>query len=166
MKLVAILATAGVAAALPAGAVAGAASAATSDTTIVQVASRDQRFSTLVRLVKEAGLVSALSGTQKLTVFAPTNAAFAKVPRPTLAALRKDKARLRSVLLYHVVKGAVPAKKVVTLRSAKTLQGSAVKIRVTGGRVKINAATVIVPDVKAKNGIIHAIDRVLIPPAR
>ena len=163
MKKVALLAAGAVAVAVPAGAVAGTQSAAASKT-IVGVAASDPQFSTLVSLVKKAGLVGALSGTQKLTVFAPTNAAFAKVPKATLAALGKDPAKLRAVLTYHVVKGVVPASKVVTLKSATTLNGKPVTIRVTGKTVRVNNARVIKTDVKASNGIIHVIDRVLIPP--
>ena len=87
--------------------------------TIVGVAASDPQFSTLVKLVKSAGLAGTLSK-GSYTVFAPTNAAFAKVPKSTLAALGKDKAKLRAVLLYHVVKGRVPASSVVKLTSAKT----------------------------------------------
>ena len=82
------------------------------------------QFKTLVALVKQAGLAGALSGKGPLTVFAPTDAAFAKVPKATLAALGKDKAKLKAVLLYHVVKGKVTAAQVVKLKSATTLEGS------------------------------------------
>ena len=99
------------------------------------------------------------------TVFAPTNAAFAKVPKATLDSLAKNPAALKRVLLYHVVAGKVPAAKVVTLRSAKTLAGPTVRIRVTGKTVRINSARVTKADVMASNGIVHVIDRVLIPPA-
>ena len=100
-----------------------------------------------------------------MTVFAPTNAAFAKVPKATLDTLAKNPAALKRVLLYHVVSGKVPAAKVVTLRSAKTLAGPTVRIRVTGKTVRINSAQVTKADVMASNGIVHVIDRVLIPPA-
>ena len=131
---------------------------------IVQTAVAAGQFTTLVSLVKKAGLAGALSGKGPYTVFAPTDAAFAKVPKATLAALGKDKAALKAVLLYHVVKGSVPASKVVTLTSAKTLDGGkAVKITVVGKTVKVNGAKVVTADVKASNGIIHVIDKVLIP---
>ena len=97
------------------------------------------------------------------TVFAPTDAAFAKVPKATLNALLMDKVKLRSVLLYHVVSGKVTAAQVVKLRSAKTLEGENVRIRVTGGSVFVNAAKVTTPDVVASNGVIHIVNRVLIP---
>lgn len=133
--------------------------------TIVGVASGDARFSTLVKLVKSAGLATTLSK-GSYTVFAPTDAAFAKVPKSTLTALGKDKAKLRAVLLYHVVQGRVPASKVVTLKSAKTLNGASVKIAVKGGKVYLNGSTrVTKTDVKASNGVIHVIDQVLLPPS-
>jgi uncharacterized surface protein with fasciclin (FAS1) repeats len=138
--------------------------AASSSKNLVQVAASNPQFSTLVTLVKKAGLVSALSGKSKLTVLAPTNAAFSKVPKKTLNALLKNKKQLRAVLLYHVLKGAVPARTVVKLHSAKTLEGSSIKIRVRGGKVYVNNARVIKTDVKASNGIIHVINSVLIPP--
>ena len=132
---------------------------------IVQVASSDAQFSTLVSLVKKAGLAGALSGKGPLTVFAPTNAAFAKVPKATLTALGKDKAKLKAVLLYHVVKGKVTAAQAAKLTSAPTLEGSAIKIRVANGSVYINSAKVVKADVLASNGVIHVINKVLLPPA-
>jgi len=138
---------------------------AASGKTIVGVAAGDPRFSTLVKLVKQAGLASTLSK-GSYTVFAPTNAAFAKVPKATLTALGKDKAKLKAVLLYHVVKGRVPAAAVVKLTSAKTLNGASVSIRVKGGSVYLNGSTKVTKtDVKASNGVIHVINRVLLPPA-
>lgn len=132
---------------------------------IVGTAAAAGSFTTLLALAKQAGLVGALSGPGKLTVFAPTDAAFKKVPKATLAKLGKDRALLRRVLLYHVVKGSVPASKVVGLRSAKTLAGPTVRIRVNGKIVRVNQARVVKTDVKATNGIIHVVDRVLLPPA-
>lgn len=132
---------------------------------IVQVAASNRQFSTLVRLVRAAGLVRALSGPAKLTVLAPTNAAFAKVPKSTLEALAKDRRALRRVLLYHVLRGAVPARTVVTLRSAKTLAGPSVQIRVSGDKVFVNKAQVIRTDIRASNGIVHVLDGVLLPPS-
>jgi transforming growth factor-beta-induced protein len=131
--------------------------------TIVQTAVAAGSFKTLASLLKKAGLVGTLQGKGPFTVFAPTDAAFAKVPKATLAALAKDKAKLRSVLLYHVVKGNVPAAKVVKLRSAKTLNGKAVSVRVTGKNVSVGGARVTTADVKASNGVIHVINKVLIP---
>src|SRR5205085_4873371 len=133
---------------------------------IVQTAVAAGQFKTLVALVKQAGLAGALSGKGPLTVFAPTDAAFAKVPKATLTALGKDKAKLKAVLLYHVVSGKVTAAQVVKLTSAKTLNGKAVHIRVAGPNVFVNGAKVTTPDVMASNGVIHVVNRVLIPPAR
>ena len=133
--------------------------------TIAGVAAKTPQLSTLLSLVKKAGLVDALSGTTALTVFAPTNAAFAKVPKATLNALAKNPAQLKRVLLYHVVAGKVTAAKAMQLRSAKTLAGPTVRLRVTGATVRVNTARVIRADVKASNGVVHVIDRVLLPPA-
>lgn len=132
---------------------------------IVQTAVAAGQFKTLVSLVKQAGLAGALSAPGQLTVFAPTDAAFAKVPKATLAALGKDEALLKSVLLYHVAKGKLTAAKVVKLKSVKTLQGGVLAIRVTGGKVLVGKAQVVTPDVMASNGVIHVINSVLIPPA-
>ena len=106
---------------------------------IVQTAVAAGSFKTLVSLVKQAGLAGALSGKAPLTVFAPTDAAFAKVPKATLAALAKDKAKLKAVLLYHVVSGKFTAAKVVKLHSVKTLDGQSLKVRVSHGTVTVNA---------------------------
>ena len=130
---------------------------------IVGTAQAAGGFTTLLTLAKQAGLVGALSGPGKLTVFAPTDAAFKQVPKATLTKLQNDKALLKRVLLYHVVEGQVPATKVVSLRSARTLAGPSVKIRVTGKTVRVDGARVMKTDIRATNGIIHVIDRVLIP---
>jgi uncharacterized surface protein with fasciclin (FAS1) repeats len=132
---------------------------------LVQTAASAPQFSTLVSLVKKAGLVRTLSGRTNYTVFAPTNAAFAKVPKRTLNALAKDKAQLKAVLLYHVVRGKVPASKVVKLDSAKTVNGARVTFDVRKGKVYVNNARVTKPDIKASNGIVHQINRVLLPPS-
>lgn len=133
---------------------------------LVQTAQAAGSFKTLVKLVGSAGLASTLSGSTKYTIFAPTDAAFAKVPKATLTMLANNPAMLRRVLLYHVVQGAVPAKTVVTLSSAKTVEGQRVRISVRGGTVFLNGSTrVTQTNVRASNGIIHVINRVLIPPA-
>jgi uncharacterized surface protein with fasciclin (FAS1) repeats len=141
---------------------------AANDKTIVETAAADRRFTTLVSLVKRAGLASALAGETKLTVFAPTNAAFAKVPTATLRKLRRDRALLRRVLLYHAIAGDVKAAQVVKLRTAKTLAGPSVRIRVRDGNVYLNnrRTKVVQTDIGATNGTIHVINRVLLPPAR
>ncbi len=130
---------------------------------IVKLAASDPQLSTLVSLIKKAHLVGALSRKTKLTVFAPTNAAFKLVPKATLAKLGKDKALLVKVLEYHVVPGLFPAAKVEMLHSAKTLEGQLVDFKVKGGHVFVNNARVIKANVMASNGIVHIINRVLIP---
>ena len=130
---------------------------------IVQTAVAAGQFKTLASLLKKAGLAGTLQGRGPFTVFAPTDAAFAKVPKATLAALGKDRAKLRAVLLYHVVKGKVTAKQVVKLRSAKTLNGQSVAIRTRGGKVTVGGAAVTATDVASSNGVIHVINKVLIP---
>jgi uncharacterized surface protein with fasciclin (FAS1) repeats len=163
--LVAGLATPALAAAGTGG---GAAPTTQADKSIVQTTAADGRFTTLVSLVKRAGLVDALAGENKLTVFAPTNAAFKKVPKATLKRLLGDRAQLRRVLLYHVVAGDVKAQQVVQLRRARTLAGPSVRIRVRDGKVYLNNSRtkVVQTDVAATNGTIHVINRVLLPPGR
>jgi len=146
----------------------GAAASSSGNRDVVATAKSAGQFKTLTTLLASAGLVKTLQGMGPYTVFAPTDAAFAKVPKATLAKLGKDKALLRSVLLYHVVKGKVPASTVITLngKSAKTLNGASVRISVRGGTVYLNGSTrVTKTDVMASNGVIHVIDRVLLPPA-
>ncbi len=133
---------------------------------IVALAASSPQLSTLVKLVKSAGLVKALSGSTKLTVFAPTNAAFAKVPKATLNTLAHNKKLLAKVLEYHVVKGALTAAQVEKKSSLKTLEGASVRVKVKGGSVYINTAKVITPNLMASNGIVHVINAVLIPPAK
>jgi len=130
---------------------------------IVETAVGNGMFMTLVAAVKAAGLVDALSGPGPLTVFAPTDEAFAKLGKATIDSVLADKALLTKILTYHVVSGQVKAADVVKVTSAKTLQGGDVKVSVVGGAVKINDATVVVADVLATNGVIHVIDTVLMP---
>ena len=132
----------------------------TSKGNIVQTAVAAGQFNALV---KQAGLAGTLQGKGPFTVFAPTDAAFAKVPKATLTALEHDRAKLRAVLLYHVLTGKVTAAKVVKLGSVKTLNGQSLKIRVSHGKVTIGGARIVKTDVAASNGVIHVIDRVLIP---
>jgi uncharacterized surface protein with fasciclin (FAS1) repeats len=133
---------------------------------IVQTAVAAGQFKTLVALVKQAGLAGALSGNSKLTVFAPTDAAFKRVPKATLAKLGSNRALLRSVLLYHAAKGNVKAATVVKLKSVPTLNGKRVRIAVRNGAVYLNGnSRVTKTDIGASNGTIHVINRVLIPPA-
>jgi len=142
--------------------VAGTANAAPVKPTIVQTAVAAGQFKTLVALVKQAGLAGVLS-TKTVTVFAPTDAAFAKVPKATIAKLKNNRALLKKVLLYHVVAGRVPASKVVGMSSVKTLEGASLSIMVDGSTVTVGDAKVVKADVGARNGIIHVIDHVLIP---
>ncbi len=132
---------------------------------IVQTAVAAGQFKTLTKLLTRAGLVGALQQPGPYTVFAPTDAAFKKVPKKTLNMLLHNKAKLKAVLLYHVVSGDVKAADVVNLTSAKTLNGKSVRIRVSGMNVFVNSAKVTKADVTATNGVIHVINRVLIPPA-
>jgi uncharacterized surface protein with fasciclin (FAS1) repeats len=141
--------------------------AAVADKNIVETAVAAGDFTTLVGLVKEAGLVDALSGDDKLTVFAPTDEAFSKVPAATLKKLGSKPKLLRRVLKYHVVAGDVKAADIVDRRSVRTLAGAKIKIRVRDGNVRLNrSATVVQADIGASNGTIHVIDRVLLPPRR
>src|SRR3954471_19212584 len=130
---------------------------------IVETAVAAGQFKILASLLDQAGLVETLSGNSRFTVFAPTDAAFAKVPKATLAALAKDKAKLRAVLLYHVAKGKLTASKVVKRKSIKTLNGGRVSVRVRSRKVYVGGARVTTPDVNASNGVIHVINKVLIP---
>jgi uncharacterized surface protein with fasciclin (FAS1) repeats len=141
--------------------------------TIVGVAAGDKRFSTLVTLVKQAGLVKTLNGKGPFTVFAPTNAAFAKLKRTapeTFAAVAGDKALLTKVLTYHVLAKRVPSTAAVAAAkknaSVKTVQGESIKLSLEGGKLFLNGGSqVIVADVKASNGVIHAINTVIVPPS-
>jgi uncharacterized surface protein with fasciclin (FAS1) repeats len=159
-RMFAVLAVLAAVAALPLAA----SSQAAPRKTIVQTAAAAPQFSTLVKLVKAGGLAGALSGTAKLTVFAPTNAAFAKVPKSMLAALGKNKALLKKVLLYHVVSGELPASQVVKRHAIQTLEGANVKINVKVGKVYVNNAQIVKTNLFASNGVIHVINAVLIPP--
>jgi len=133
--------------------------------TIVDIAVGNPDFSTLVTALQAAGLVDTLKGDGPFTVFAPTNAAFAKVDPATLTALLNDKAALTRVLTYHVVPGKVLAADVVKLTSAKTVEGSDINIAVAGAGVTLNGSTnVTATDIQASNGVIHVIDSVLLPP--
>ena len=135
--------------------------------TIVQIAADAGTFHTLVAAVKAAGLAETLSGPGPFTVFAPTDEAFAKLGKDTIATLLKpeNKAKLTSILTYHVVAGEVPAAKVVGLKSAKTVQGCDVAIQVADGKVKVGSANVVKTDIFGKNGVIHVIDAVIMPPS-
>src|SRR5512134_3599173 len=128
---------------------------------IVDTAVAAGSFKTLAAALQAAGLVDTLKGKGPFTVFAPTDAAFAKIPKADLDALLADKAALTQVLTYHVVPGKVMAADVVKLKQAKTVQGSSVKIKVTDGKVTIDDANVAATDIAASNGVIHVIDTVI-----
>ena len=129
---------------------------------IVEVAVAAGSFKTLVAAVSAANLAETLSGAGPFTVFAPTDEAFAKLPAGTVEGLLNDIPKLTKILTYHVVGGKVMAADVVKLTSAKTVEGSEVKIDASNG-VKINGASVVQADIDASNGVIHVIDTVLIP---
>jgi len=134
---------------------------------IVDTAVAAGSFKTLVTAVKAAGLVDTLKGKGPFTVFAPTDEAFAKLPEGTVEGLLKDIPKLKAVLTYHVVSGKVMAADVVKLKTAKTVQGQEVKIDAAKWHLhknpKINDANVVTVDVLADNGVIHVIDKVLLP---
>lgn len=146
---------------------AGAQSMAAPDKNIVEVAVANGSFKTLVAALKAADLVSALEGKGPFTVFAPTDAAFAKLPAGTVDALLKDKVKLAAILKYHVISGNVSAADVMKAKEVKpkTLNGAALDIKVMDGKVHVNNATVVTADVHASNGTIHVIDTVVLPPA-
>lgn len=130
---------------------------------IVETAISAGQFSTLVTALEAGDLKATLQGKGPFTVFAPTDAAFAKLPPGTLEALLKDKSKLQAILTYHVVPGKVMAKDVVGLSSAKTVNGKSFKIQQNGGAVMVDNAKVVKTDIGASNGVIHVIDTVLIP---
>jgi uncharacterized surface protein with fasciclin (FAS1) repeats len=131
---------------------------------IVQTAAANPNFSTLTRLINEANLADTLSGTGPFTVFAPTDAAFARVPKATLDAIAKDKDRLRQVLTFHVVAGKVMAADVKP-GNVKTVNGADLPLSRSGNFVGVDQALVTQADIQATNGVIHVIDQVLLPPA-
>ena len=134
---------------------------------IVQVAVENGNFNTLVTAVKAAGLAETLQGPGPFTVFAPTDAAFAKLPEGTVNALLADKEKLTAILTYHVISGKVVASDITRMNGANpvTVNGQKLDIAVRGGKVYVNGAQVITADVYASNGVIHVIDGVLLPKA-
>jgi uncharacterized surface protein with fasciclin (FAS1) repeats len=141
--------------------------------TIVGVAAGDERFSTLVALVKQAGLVKTLNSKGPFTVFAPTNAAFAALKKnapDTYNAVASDKKLLTKVLTYHVLSGKVDSTAAIAAAkkgaAVKTVQGEKIKLSLKGGKLYLNGSSkVIVADVMASNGVIHAINAVIVPPS-
>jgi uncharacterized surface protein with fasciclin (FAS1) repeats len=140
----------------------------TCDKTIVENAVASKDFETLVAALKAADLVDTLSGKGPFTVFAPTDEAFGKLPKGTVEDLLKpeNKKKLAAILTYHVVAGKVMAADVVKLKNADTVQGQKVRIRVKDGKVMINRANVVKTDIACRNGVIHVIDAVILPPQK
>ncbi|HEX9183332.1 MAG TPA: fasciclin domain-containing protein [Burkholderiales bacterium] len=146
---------------IAAGALAAASGLATA-ADIVDTAVSAGQFNTLVKAVQAAGLVDTLKGKGPFTVFAPTDAAFAKLPAGTLEALLADKQKLAQILTYHVVPGKVTAAQVKP-GDVKTVQGQSLKVRAEGGAVMVDNAKVTMTDIMADNGVIHVIDTVVLP---
>lgn len=130
---------------------------------IVETATTAGSFTTLVAAVQAAGLKETLSGPGPFTVFAPTDAAFADLPAGTVQGLLKDIPKLTQILTFHVLSGKLMAADVVKLASAKTVQGQNVTIVAQNAGVTINGANVVTPNIEADNGVIHVIDRVILP---
>ena len=136
-------------------------------TTVDDIAVAAGQFKTLAAALTAAGLVDTLKGPGPFTVFAPTDAAFAKLPAGTIENLLKpeNKAKLTAILTYHVVASKVMAADVVKLKEAKTVNGNMLQVKVNGSEVMINDANVTATDIAASNGVIHVIDSVVLPPA-
>ena len=149
------------------GIAAGSPSAHAAGKDIVDTAVAAGQFKTLAAALNAAGLVDTLKGSGPFTVFAPTDAAFAKLPAGTVDTLLKpeSKAKLTAILTYHVIAGKVMAADVVKLEEAKTVNGAMVAVKVDGGNVMINNAKVTTTDIAASNGVIHVTDTVLLPPS-
>ena len=133
---------------------------------IVDLAVGNENLSTLVAAVKAAGLVETLKGDGPFTVFAPTNEAFAALPEGTLESLLKpeNKDQLVAILTYHVIAGEVKSTDLTNGQMAKTVEGDDVKVNISGKNVMINDANVVAADVAASNGVVHVIDKVILPP--
>jgi uncharacterized surface protein with fasciclin (FAS1) repeats len=144
----------------------GGADARAAEKDLIETAVSAGQFQTLVTALNAAGLVDTLNGPGSFTVFAPTDAAFAKLPAGTVESLLKpeNKARLTAILTYHVVPGTVMAADVVKLKQAKTVNGQMIAVKANGEVVTINNAKVTASDVVASNGVIHVIDTVILPP--
>jgi uncharacterized surface protein with fasciclin (FAS1) repeats len=138
---------------------------ATGPAPVTDTAARTGSLSTLTKLINDAGLADTLRGPGPVTVFAPNDEAFKAVPQKTLDELAANKELLRSVLQYHVVSGSVPAAQVPNGK-LKSLQGADLTVSRAGTFVTVEDAVVVQPDVTASNGVVHVIDRVLIPPRR
>jgi transforming growth factor-beta-induced protein len=133
---------------------------------ILDVAIEDGSFTTFIQAVNAAGLAQMLKGKGPFTVFAPTDDAFAKLPPGTMKALFEDVPELRSVLLNHVVPGALRAADLVRMDTVTTATGERLRIRLEKGKVYVDGAKVVIPDVEASNGVLHMIDAVIVPSKR
>ena len=160
------LKTLAIAAVAAIGLVAGVPDGRATEKNIVETAVAAGEFSTLAKALGAAGLVETLKGKGPFTVFAPTDAAFAKLPAGTVESLLKpeNKAQLTAILTYHVVAGEVMAADVVKLSEARTINGKNVTVKTSGGAVMINDAKVTATDIAASNGVIHVVDTVILPP--
>lgn len=136
-----------------------------SDKTVVETAAAASEFKTLATLIEKAGLVDVLNGKGPFTVFAPTDAAFAKLPKETVESLLKpeNKAQLVEILKYHVVSGRIFSDAALKAGKAKTLQGGEVAIKTEGGKATVGGANLTATDLDASNGVIHVVDTVLLP---
>jgi len=130
---------------------------------IVETARKAGSFKTLLAAVEAAGLTETLRGAGPFTVFAPTDEAFAKLPKGTVEALLKDVPKLKSILLYHVVPGCVLAADVLKLTEAKTAMGQSIAVKTGSAGVKVDGAKVVKTDIRTSNGVIHVIDSVMLP---
>jgi uncharacterized surface protein with fasciclin (FAS1) repeats len=141
---------------------------ATGSATVLDVAKEKGNFNTLAKAIEVAGLQDALSGNGPVTIFAPTDEAFAKLGKATIDDLLKpeNKDKLKGILLYHVVSGKVMSADIKTTLSPATLQGATIKVVPSAAGVTVNNAKVIKADVGASNGVIHVIDTVILPPAK
>jgi len=129
---------------------------------LVQTAIDTGKFKTLVKAIQEAGLVDTLSSDGPYTIFAPTDQAFAKLPKGTIENLLNDKEKLTNILTYHIILNKIMAKQVMKIKNAPSVNGKNLSINIKNG-VKIDRANVIKTDIECTNGIIHIIDEVLIP---
>lgn len=141
----------------------GYAPSTTAEGDLIETAARAGSFTTLARAIEAAGLAETLKGEGPFTIFAPTDEAFAKLPQDTLNALLQDRERLASILTYHVLPQRVGSAAVAELASATTVNGQELSIGAAGGKVTVGSATVTQADIPATNGVIHAIDTVLLP---
>ena len=137
------------------------------DKNIVQVAGASKDHTTLVAALKAANYITSLQNPGPFTVFAPTNEAFAKLPKGTIETLLRPENReqLKAILTYHVVPGRISAEEAIMAKKARSVEGSSLRVGITDGALRVNSTKIITADVRASNGVIHVIDEVLLPPA-